>query len=199
MQRLVRDEGADVNRETGKPLENAVVENSLEKVKYLLDLGASPNLRQRSEATINKAKSLDMIKLLVNKGAELTSTVFKNIMEDTGAVEYCLKAGMDPNFENKLPIRTCCKMGSLDTLKLLIKYGADMTHNRSMPMAWAAENARKDFMEYMIDRGVTTGFAHVKRWIQHTTRFGDDAKGKAIKADMEKYINDLIKSGRVRE
>lgn len=193
LQKLVKEEGADVNRENGKPLENAVTENSYEKVKYLLELGASPNLRQKSEAVINKAKSLEMIKLLVNKGAELTSQVFKNIMEDNNAVEYCLKAGMDANFENSLPIRTCCKQGSLDTLKLLIKYGATIKHARNMPMAWAAENNRKDFMEYMIGLGVNTGFNAIKKWISHTTKFTSDAEKKG----MMDYIDSLIKSGKV--
>lgn len=193
LQKLVKEEGADVNRETGKPLLNAIQEKSYEKVKYLLELGASPNLRQKSEAVINQAKSLDMIKLLVNHGAELTSQVFKNIMEDNDAVEYCLKAGMDPNFENSLPVRTCCKQGSLDTLKLLIKYGATIKHARNMPMSWAAENNRKDFMEYMIGLGVTTGFGAIKKWISHTTKF---AKPEDKKAMMD-YIDGLIESGRV--
>jgi hypothetical protein len=193
LQKLVKEEGADVNRETGKPLLNAIQEKSYEKVKYLLELGASPNLRQKSEAIINQAKSLDMIKLLVNHGAELTSQVFKNIMEDNDAVEYCLKAGMDPNFENSLPVRTCCKQGSLDTLKLLIKYGAIIKHPRNMPMSWAAENNRKDFMQYMIGLGVTTGFSLIKKWISHTTKF---AKPEDKKAMMD-YIDDLIESGKV--
>ena len=191
--KLVREEGADVNRENGKPLLNAVQEASQEKVKYLLELGASPNLRQKSEAVINQAKSLEMIKLLVNHGAELTSQVFKNIMEDNDAVEYCLKAGMDANFENSLPIRTCCKQGSLGTLKLLIKYGATIKHARNMPMAWAAENNRKDFMEYMIGLGVNTGFEAIKKWISHTTKFTKPEDKQA----MINYINDLIKSGKV--
>jgi hypothetical protein len=119
--------------------------------------------------------------------------VFKNIMEDNDAVEYCLKAGMDANFENSLPVRTCCKQGSMDTLKLLIKYGAIIKHPRNMPMAWAAENNRKDFMEYMIGLGVTTGFSAIKKWISHTTKF---AKTEDKNAMME-YIEDLIKSGKV--
>ncbi len=193
IQKLVREEGADVNRENGKPLLNAVQEGSYDKVKYLLELGASPNLRQKAEAVINQAKDLEMIKLLVNKGAELTSQVFKNIMEDNSAVEYCLQAGMDPNFENSLPVRTCCKQGSLDTLKLLIKYGAQIKHARNMPMAWAAENNRKDFMEYMIGLGVDTGFSSIKKWISHTTKFAKPEDKK----EMMDYIDKLIDSKKV--
>lgn len=193
LQKLVKEEGADVNREVGKPLLNAILEKDYEKVKYLLELGASPNLRQKSEAVINQAKSLDMIKLLVNNGAELTSQVFKNIMEDNDAVEYCLKAGMDPNFESSLPVRTCCKQGSLDTLKLLIKYGAAIKHQRNMPMSWAAENGRKDFMDYMIGLGANSGFNTIKKWIAHTTKFASPADKK----DIMDYIDGLIKSGKV--
>lgn len=194
LKKLVTEEGADLNRESGKPLLNAVVEGSYEKVKYLLEMGASPNLRQKAESVINKAKSLDMIKLLVNHGAELTSQVFKNIMEDNGAVEYCLKAGMDPNFENSLPIRTCCKQGGLDTLKLLIKYGAKIQHPRNMPMSWAAENNRKDFMDYMIELGVKTNFAAVRKWVSHTTKFSSEADKKS----MMDYIDSLVDSGKVK-
>jgi hypothetical protein len=196
LQRLVREEGADVNRENGTPLLNAVQEGNEEKVKYLLQLGASPNLRQRAEAIINYAKSSDIVRLLVDHGAELTSQVFKNIMEDIGAVEYCLKAGMDPNFENSLPVRVCCKQGNIELLKLLVKYGATLKNTRSQPLSWAAENNRKDFIEYMLGHGAdSSGFNKVKKWISHSTKFAKESD----KRDMINYIDDLIKQGKVTE
>jgi ABC-type Zn uptake system ZnuABC Zn-binding protein ZnuA len=39
-----------------------------------------------------------MIKLLCSFGSEITNDVFKNVSKDKEAVEFILKAGVDPNF-----------------------------------------------------------------------------------------------------
>lgn len=203
IKKYVKEDGADVNAGNGAALENAVVENDIEKVKVLLELGASPNLKQKNDCIINKAKSLDMIKLLVSHHAELTSAVFKNIIEDYDAVEYCLKAGLDPNFENNLPVRMSCRVGNLDILKLLVKYGGKLEHDRNMPICWAAEYGRKNIIEYFIERGLTTGFESVLKWTGHSKKLcKKECHSKAKdccpdKAEMMDYLEGLIKSGRV--
>ena len=166
--KYVKEDGANINKDNCVALLHAVEENDLEKTKVILDLGGSPNLRSKSDAIINKAQTLDMIKLLVANGSELTGEVFDNICDDLDAVEYCLKQGLDPNFNNFLPIRRSIKgswktkddigEGYFDVMKLLVKYGAKLQSdsNRHMQLKWAAEYGRLDFIDYMIEKGVTT-------------------------------------------
>src|SRR5581483_3867925 len=125
----ITKDAADPNAGFGQALHNAVTENDYEKTKLLLELGASPNLRFQSkgrmEATIGQAQDLDMIKLLVSFNSELTQEVFKKINDDYDAIKYCLEQGLDPNFDNGLALRLACRSGNIETIKLVIEYGAN--------------------------------------------------------------------------
>lgn len=194
----VKEDGADINKDRCVALLNAVEEGDYEKTKTILELGGSPNLRSKSEAIINKAKNLEMIKLLVTYGSELTGEVFNNICSNLEAVEYCLKQGLDPNFDNSLPIRRCCRgsyksvddigEGYFDVFKLLIKYGAKVKDDRNMPLKWAAEHYRLNFIDYLIELGVNSGFKAALSWINHARKVPP-----ALKAETVKYLEDKIK------
>ena len=67
-----------------------------------------------------------MIKILVDHGSQINNEIFNSIMKDYDAVEYVLKAGIDPNFEKGYPIRTAAKLGDTKMINMLIKYGADI-------------------------------------------------------------------------
>ena len=190
--KYVKEDGANINKDSCAALEHAVVEGDLEKAKAILDLGGNPNLRAKSEAIINKAFTLEMIKLLVSHHADLTGAVFDNISDSTEAVEYCLTQGLDPNFDNSLPIRRSCKgsykpkdndgyhngEGYFDVFKILHQYGARLGDDlgRNMGIKWASEYGRFDFMDYMIDNGVVTGFKNSMGWLGHSRKMSDDDK-----------------------
>lgn len=196
----VKEDGADINKDNCVALLNAVEENDLEKVKTVLELGGSPNLRTKSDAIINKALTLDMIKLLVSYGSELTSQVFNNICDDIDAVEFCLKQGLDPNFDNSLPVRKTCKgsyksasdigEGYFDTFLLLLKYGAKLADDtgRVMAVKWAAEFKRIDFIEHMIKLGYKSGFKQAAVWLKHSRKLKD-----ADRDEINKYLEQKAK------
>ena len=196
----VREDGANINKDNCVALLHAVEENNFEKAKVILELGGSPNLRSKVDSIINKAQNLDMIKLLVSNGSELTGEVFNNICNDLDAVEYCLKQGLDPNFDNSLPIRRSCKgswktkddigEGYYDVFKLLVKYGAKLSDSggRNMAIKWAAEYGRLNFIDYMLEKGVTTGFKAALSWLKHSRKIPDDKKVITIA-----YLDDKIK------
>ena len=196
----VREDGANINKDNCVALLHAVEENNLEKAKVILELGGSPNLRSKVDSIINKAQNLDMIKLLVSNGSELTGEVFNNICNDLDAVEYCLKQGLDPNFDNSLPIRRSCKgswktkddigEGYYDVFKLLVKYGAKLSDSggRNMAIKWAAEYGRLNFIDYMLEKGVKTGFKAALSWLKHSRKIPDDKKVITIA-----YLDDKIK------
>lgn len=202
IKKYVKEDGANINKDNCVALLNAVEENDIEKAKVILELGGSPNLRSRSESIINKAQDIEMIKLLVSNGSELTGEVFNNVCNDISAVEYCLKQGLNPNFDNSLPIRRCCKgswksrddlgEGYFDVFKLLLKYGASINDDsgRNMPVKWAAEYGRFEFMDFLIDHGVRDGFMNALVWLKHSRKMNDTDKDRTIKyleEKIEKY------------
>lgn len=178
----VKEGGADINKDRCVALLNSVEEDDYEKTKTILELGGSPNLREKADAIVNKALNLDMIKLLVTYGSELTSQVFNNICNDYDAVEFCLKQGLDPSFDNSLPVRKTCKgsykspndigKGYFDTFLLLLKYGAKLAddNGRVMAVKWAAEFKRIEFIEHMIKIGYKSGFKQAAIWLKHSRK-----------------------------
>lgn len=142
------EDGADPNAQQGKPLQNAVKENNYDKAKYLLEVGAYPNVGN----AIKFATGIDMIKLLVDYGSQINNEVFNGIMKDYDAVEYVLKAGVDPNFEKGYPIRTAAKYDDIKMIELLIKYGADIKERRYMVVKWAVEHAKINVIQYLFKR-----------------------------------------------
>jgi hypothetical protein len=142
------DEGGDPNAGQGKPLINAVAEDNFEKTEYLLDMGAMPNIG----GAIKGAKNLKMIKLLVSHGATVTNEIFASVSNDYDAVKYLLDENMDPDFEQGLPLRTAAKIGRLDILELLVKRGAKISTRRYMVVKWAAEWAKIDILNWLLDK-----------------------------------------------
>lgn len=205
IKRYVTEDSANINKDSAKALDNAVEEGDLEKVRVCLELGASPNLKKGIEAPISKAKSLDMIKLLVSFGSDMTGDVFNNIVGDSAGLEYCLKAGLDPNFSSSMPFRKVTK-GSwrsrddigesyFEAFKLLLKYGGKISDDRgrNMIIKWAAEYARLDILEYLKEIGLSKKFSdsdwkEAITWISHARKVND-----SIKKEVTDYLQSQIK------
>lgn len=186
---LVTD-GADVNAGKGAPLDNAVDEDDIEKAKYLLDFGASANLKQKQEASVNKVKSFPMLKLLIANGAELTASVLKPLIKDYDAIEFCLDNGLDANFQDGVPARYCIKEGKLDVLKLLVSRGADPDPSGRMAlMNWAYEYGHSEIVDYLMGLGVTKNFQRTMVWIGHSHRLEGKEKVRILK-NIQKMIDE---------
>jgi hypothetical protein len=181
IKRFVREFGADVNKDNGKALLNAIEADDIERVKTIIQLGGSTNLRKGSDSAIAKAKNMDMIKLLVSNHAVLTGDVFNNIVCDEDALEFCLKAGADANFNSNLPIRKVAKgtwkstseIGEsyFDGYLLLLKYGAKTEESgKNFVVKWAAEYGRMDIINDQMKKGCTTGFVEAFAWLGHTRK-----------------------------
>lgn len=200
IKQYVTVDGADINREACKALQWAVKENDLEKAKLILSLGGSPNLKPAKESVINDATSLDMIKLLVKNGSELTAQVYNNICHDLEAVKFCLDNGLDPSFDDSLPVRRSCK-GSyvspteigvcyLDAIKMLLDYGASLTDKRGryMIIKWAIEYGRTEVIDYVIENGGTMGFVSAYTWLGHSRKLSLEDRKKLN----DEYLMPLI-------
>jgi hypothetical protein len=173
LKKYIVEDGADVNAGNGAALDNAVADDDIKKVEFLLDYGASANLRSRQEATVNKVKSFDILKLLIGKGAEITPQVFKSLVEDEEAVRFCLDNGLDPNFNENMPIRIAIKNGQLNLVKLLEEYNVKSDNRRQMNTKHAAEYDRWDILEYFINKGgsYAEGFQEVLKWVGHSQKY----------------------------
>jgi len=191
LKKYVVEDGADVNAGNGAALDNAVAEDDIEKVKFLLDYGASPNLRSRQEATVNKTKSFEILKLLISKGAEITAQVFRSLVEDEDAVRFCLDNGLNPNFEENMPLRFAIKNGKLNLVKLLEEYSVNTDNHRQMNTKHAAEYQHWDLLEYLISKGgaFIEEFNEVMKWCGHTRKISTEDKYKVLDR-LQKYIDD---------
>ena len=176
IKKYVMEDGADINKNDGIALENAVVEDDIEKVKMILSLGALTTLKAKEKGPLVYAKDITMIKLLVSHGAEMSGDVFKNVVNEEEPLQYCLSAGLDPAFSRNLPIRECIK-GTWKALKagepelegesyykpflLLMKYiFKDKEHKQAFMnksgflVKWAIEYGRFECMDYFADLGL---------------------------------------------
>lgn len=199
IKQYVTVDGADINRGECAALEWAVKDNDLEKAQVIMSLGGSPNLRPSKQGIINYAKSLDMIKLLVRNGSELTAQVYDNICHDIEAVRFCLDNGLNPSFDDSLPVRRSCK-GSwksvddigesyFEAIKLLLQYGASLTDKRGryMILKWAIEYGRTDVIDYVVENGATVGFVAAYTWLGHSRKMSEAKRKEAAE-----YLMPLI-------
>lgn len=169
--KLVREDSADINKDNGKCLENAVDEDDIEKVEGILKLGALTTLKKKDEGPLLKAKGIDMIRLLVSYGAEMNGRIFKNVVSSVEPLQFCLSAGLDPNFEQSLPLRACYK-GTWQDLRnqgepyyepflLLMEYikktklWKDLLDGKgNQIIKWACEYGRIQILEYFKEAGL---------------------------------------------
>lgn len=205
IKQYVTEDGADINKDNSKALINSVEEDDYEKAKLCLSLGASPNLAKGSESAIAKAQNIDMIKLLVTYGSDITGEVFSNILHDMESLEFCLKAGLDPNFANSMPFRKVSK-GSwknkneigesyLDAFKLLLKYGGKITDDRGRNtiIKWASEYKRIDMLQHLIDEGYASKFENKDwedgiKWLKHARKINEEDK-----EEVKSFLSNQIK------
>jgi hypothetical protein len=192
IEEYVKKWGANINHQdrTTKlcALDHAVREDDLEKAKAIISLGGTPNLRtDKKEAIINGAKSLDMVKLLVENQSIMTPQCYETISSDVKAVEYLLDNNVDPNFENSLPVRRSCK-GSfddrnysrtgdkgepyIDTLKLLIERGVKLSDARVriMILKWASEYGRGEILQICDEMGIDFGWIAAYTWANNSMK-----------------------------
>ena len=210
----VTEYGADINKDNGKCLFNAVAEDDYEKVELILKLGGQPNLTKGKDAPISKATNLNMIKLLVDYGSEMTSDVFKSVVPDTEALDYCLKAGLDPLFSHNMPLRKCFegnytilnpsgtnakKKGEpyWESFLMMMKYlerkdvVETLYFKGGMISKWASDFGRTECLEYFEKTGVYKKYTEkdwndLFEWIEVSRMSSPETK-----AETTKFVKEL--------
>jgi ankyrin repeat protein len=145
--RLLVPAGLDVNYHfghAGGPLTEAVMEGNLAWITFLLQSGANPNTAALAgydaiEIAIKEKLPLTVVQLLVDHGAEFPRKgllPLAAISGDIGVIEYLLQNGINPNERTDesftvpnshcLPLHLAAEWGHVDTVNLLLHYGADV-------------------------------------------------------------------------
>jgi hypothetical protein len=168
--RSLVEDGGDPSAGGGKPLINAVVEKNKEKMKYLLEAGASPNIGE----PIRQSKDLETIKILIEAGAEMHKDLLNNdLVKDYDAMKYLLDAGLDPNFDSGLPLRLASReMARPEVAKLLVEYGAKPEERRCMALRTAAQWGHLDLVRYYFEQLERRNFDYTNI-IQHDGSVGN--------------------------
>ena len=144
---LLVEKGADVNaidNEGMSVLMRAVEADNLEIAKFLLQQGAKQTINTvhhfTNSTALFRAKSAPMVQLLLENGADVTSTdrhgttVLSNaIREDVSLIKLLLKNGVDVNKQDRegktallLAVDATHYGGDVETVKLLLENGADV-------------------------------------------------------------------------
>jgi hypothetical protein len=160
--------GANPNAQNGKPLENAVRENNKQKVELLIKKGAVPTLNN----PIKFAKDLDMIKILVKNGCELTNEILNTIINDLDAMKFVLQNGIDANFEKGYPLRAASRNQNLDVVKLLVTHGANVAERRYMVVKQCIEYGTNEILKYLLDE-LESGDANFKNPVAKQKLFAE--------------------------
>ena len=185
------EEGADPNAQQGKPLINSVAEDDYEKTKYLLEVGAAPNIG----GAIKGAKNLKMIQLLVSHGATITNEIFNSIAGDYEGVKYIIDAGMDVNYDEGMPLRLAAKAGNINVIRLLLDSGAQITQRRYMVVKWSAEWGRVDILRFLLSKLREKNEFPPKRimedWI-YWAKSSDHIEDEKVRKEVESAIKDEL-------
>lgn len=144
LKQLIED-GGDPSAKAGTPLINAVKENNKDKMKYLLEVGASPNIGE----PIRHSKDLETIKILIENGAEMQKDILnEDLITNYDAMKYLLDAGLDPNFEQGLPLRMATNKKAEEVVRMLVQYGARIEERRFMALRAAAGDGNLDLLRF---------------------------------------------------
>lgn len=181
-------DGADINVDSGTPLKNAIKEGDYDKVKFLLEKGASVHLGDSSSGIIdsclkNEAGKRIML-LLIEFGADITRGAYKNHATDVDTIKLCVDKGIDINFDDGLPLRSAAKLGNLEIVRYIVENGGDMARKEAMALQWASEYGKVEVVKYfLIDKKLKIG---LKRSTEYLLR-RLNVKEKEYQKDLEEF------------
>lgn len=139
--------GADLNINI---LSNAINEDNIEKVEYLIDIFYLNDVEKTN--LINKSRSIEMIELLLKKGFPTTLSLFNSVIR-TKSIENLkmfIKYGFDPMTNNASPVFLAINNKSIDILKLLMP-NIDLKWRRLLILKKAVEIGDYDIIKYLYD------------------------------------------------
>ena len=137
-------DGADPNANDGKPLTNAIDEGNVEKVKFLINQGASPNIGEPLKNC--KDIKFNVLNVLLDNGAEMSTEVIKNYSLDIDAMKNFVKRGIDVDGGDLVgyPIRSAIDSNKLELAKFLLDNGCDLSQRNYMTLVSSVKKGTID-------------------------------------------------------
>jgi ankyrin repeat protein len=161
--RLLVEKGADVHEKDQfgyTPLHWAVMMGYRELTELLLAKGADPNAKGKAgETPLDFASYPGIARLLIEKGAELSSLQSAAFIGDLDKVKALIDEGTDVNKKDTVGVtalHAAVAGGHKDMTEFLILKGADVSTSAmdgQTPLHWAADKGRRDIVELLIDKG----------------------------------------------
>ena len=182
-------DGADPNTDEGKPLLNAVLEDNIEKVRYLIDQGASPNIGDPIRDTTN----FDIIKILVEHGAEVNYTIFSNICDNYEGVKYLLNHGLDVNTDFGAPLRCAINNQNIKVIKLLVEYGANLDIKNCIILKKCVNLQNIEMINYIFDKADLSKIDQANMKSMFRYLFSSDSTNMSILKVCQVVISKLVK------
>lgn len=160
------------DRAGNTPLFMACRKGDPEFVKYLLDQGAKPNIKNKRDSTAiiaaasNRDSFAELVPLLIEKGADVkvkakdgTTVLWPLITKDEKEVLDIVKlvlskgAEVDPEIEGgRTPLMFAAMMGNLNMAKLLIENGANVNAQSTdgeTPLNLAIKEGHSEVINYL--------------------------------------------------
>jgi len=142
-----------------KKLSEAIKNNDLEKVKYLLERGA--NLRADDDFALRWAAvngQLELVKYLLEQGADLhvwKDWALRKAAENghLEVVKYLLEQGANLHAEDDRALQLAAANGQLEVVKCLLEQGANLHAQNDCALRWAAWSGRLEVVKYLLEQG----------------------------------------------
>lgn len=129
----------------------------------------------------------EIISTIKSKDSKNIPSLLKSCITDLNAVKLCLNNGLDPDFDDGLPLRLAIKAGSLDVVKLLLSNPG--VKRDSHIIRWAYEYDNQNIIDYLIQAGFNKDFDKAITWIEHSSKLSPEKKTQMIE-DIKKMIDD---------
>ena len=179
--KILIEVGGDPNQSEAKPLSNAVYEDNLEKVEYLLSVGSNPNLVKN---LIFQCKGYDMLLLIVkNSNLILDREAIEAFIEydnmEIDKVKELLENSTDVDLGHLLFKGVVQK--NVDLVNLAIDLGADVSHRNFICLKRSASSLESE-TEFQILSTLMDQF-------QKSEIYKDEEIREALIRRLKKYID----------
>ena len=162
--RMKLEKGADANevdKETGMtPLIFSVINEDIPILDLLLKNGANVNSRGKMEKPplfyAISTGNIEIIEKLLRNGANVNDKYTYRSYEEVESFDVSSVHIMSKDLQGTPLIDTLYREKSMEIIKLLIEYGADVnignSHNKT-PLVFAVEQNRADHVKYLLEKG----------------------------------------------
>ena len=94
-------------------------------------------------------------------GKVLISLLEKHEHQDID-LQRLLDNGVDPNYQNGLPLKICLRKRNIHYLEILLKNGANPNIKKGYPLKYSAENGLYQELEILLKYGADPNLPHIE-------------------------------------